>query len=180
MFFAVLDRDVEKKTVRALPQLYETGLHDQEFNLPIFVAWILRGVVESCIIFFVCYGVIYEDIVSVDGTNTGLWAMGICAYTCVIFIVTAKLALYINDWTPHQAIIMAVSALLWFVLILIYGLFQTDDSSLYAVGSLILGWPAFWACVALALSSSGVALFGVSSMVSSRELPDCSVFATRY
>jgi hypothetical protein len=44
----------------ALPQLYHTGLYDQEFNLLIFLSWLFRGFAESCIIFLVCYGVFYE------------------------------------------------------------------------------------------------------------------------
>ncbi len=122
MFFAVLDKDVRLRTAKALPQLYATGLNDQEFNLPIFLSWLFRGFAESCVIFFVSYLVFIEDNVIADGTNAGIWAMGMTAASAVVVVVTAKLALYVNNWTVWQAGIMGVSVFVFYIFLLLVAL----------------------------------------------------------
>jgi hypothetical protein len=39
---------------------------------------------------------------SSSGLGAGLWAMGVTAASAVILTVTAKLALYVNNWTIYQ------------------------------------------------------------------------------
>jgi hypothetical protein len=70
-------------------------------------------------IFFVCYFAFAEDVVVPDGSNAGLWAMGLTAASAVVLVVTVKLALYVNNWTVWQAGIMLLSVFVFFLFLVL-------------------------------------------------------------
>ncbi len=160
---------------KALPQLYRTGLFDQEFNLAIFLGWLFRGFAESCMIFFVCYFVFAEDIVVPDGTNAGLWAMGLTAASAVVLVVTTKLALYVNNWTIWQAGIMVLSVLIFYIFLILVAVLSvrsclcllfssadfflckgTSNSAMIGLATQVLTWPSYWLAVFLCVMLSAV------------------------
>ena len=146
IFAAILDKDLSKKTVRSMPQLYETGLFDHEFNMPIFIAWLVRGIGESALVFFIAYLAYHEEVIDSNGFAGGLWSIGICVYTSVVTLVTVKLALYINSWNIFQPIIMIFSWFLWIAFTLLFGQFSGTH---YLVAPRIMATITFWATVLL-------------------------------
>ena len=157
MFFAVLDQDVRKKTVKAIPQLYESGLHDHEFSVGQLLSWLFRGFWESFLIFFIVYFTFSEDSAAQNGMGGGVWVMGVTAYTAILLVVSAKLALYVNNWTVYQIGIMVLSLILWFLFIILYGelAILTKDASLYSIAQ-VLSWPSVWMAVGLCVVASVV------------------------
>lgn len=68
--------DVKKKAVRLFPELFECGLYDQDFTARSFYLWLLRGIIDSIIIFFTTYLVFYTDVIAGSGLNAGMWSFG--------------------------------------------------------------------------------------------------------
>ena len=125
-------------------------------------------------IFFVVAAVFSEDIVVPDGTNAGMWAMGVTAASSVVVVVTAKLALYVNNWTVWQAGIMLLSVFVFYIFLilvavlsvrarLIFGLVffsfflqGTSNSAMIGLATQVLTWPSYWLAVGLCVAFSAV------------------------
>jgi len=92
---------------------------------------------------------------SINGTLPGLWDTGTIIYTCVIVTVTMKLALETHHWTLFNHIANWGSILVWFIFLLIYGIFWSDFKSLGAGEALyytiyeIGTYPAFYFTILL-------------------------------
>ena len=67
------NRDVMQ---RLFPELFECGLYDQDFTARSFYLWLLRGIIDSIIIFFTTYLVFYTDVIAGSGLNAGMWSFG--------------------------------------------------------------------------------------------------------
>ena len=92
--------------------------------------WVMNAVYHSIIVFWMTYLIIGWD-VQTNGRQAGLWLFGLISYTCVVIIVTLKLALESRYWVwlHHVAIwgslgtILAYEVMLigsWFVWEVVY------------------------------------------------------------
>lgn len=79
---------------------------------------------------------------------------GLTAFTTVVFVVNAKLALYMNTWTLVQAGVFALSIFVYFAFILLYGavVCKFDTKEMCGVSLNLLGQPAFWLVLFFAAS----------------------------
>jgi magnesium-transporting ATPase (P-type) len=154
MFFAVLDRDVKKKAVRAFPELYECGLRNTDLTTVTFFSWLARGLIDSIIIFFVCATVWGQDTLAPDGMNAGMWAMGLNLFTVVVLVANAKLALYMNTWTWWQLIVFIITVFAYVAFVLLYSalVIKSSVTELYYVAVVTWTYPGMWATVFLCLA----------------------------
>ena len=134
------------------PELYNNG--EGDFTLHSFTYWLIRGIVDSLIIFFICvYAVFGEGNVSSSdsfGYCYGLYSAGIACYTSLVLLVNLKLVLQVNWWTWPLAAAFVFSIALWFAFAaLLSALFQQEDASMYGVTAQVMSLPAFWFAVLL-------------------------------
>jgi len=80
----IFEQDLSAATLIAVPELYSYGQMSQGFNLKNCSLWMLKGAVESQIIYFMIYG-LYGVVPITD--DQGIFAIGNLAFSvCVIFI----------------------------------------------------------------------------------------------
>jgi len=80
----IFEQDLSAATLIAVPELYSYGQMSQGFNLTNCSLWMLKGAVESQIIYFMIYG-LYGVVPITD--DQGIFAIGNLAFSvCVIFI----------------------------------------------------------------------------------------------
>ena len=77
---------------RFVPSLYYQGPRNLLFNQYTLLAWLIRGLIEGVIIYFIVADVFEESILN-DGQPGDHWTMGITMFTCIMFITTFKLLL---------------------------------------------------------------------------------------
>jgi phospholipid-transporting ATPase len=76
--------------------------------------------------------------------------MGTVAYTCVVLTVTGKLVLETRYWTWINALFVALSILVWFLFLMVYGLLWIGapgldvGEDLYGEVFFIYTSPLFW------------------------------------
>lgn len=77
-----------------IPSLYFQGQRNVLFNQYTFLWWMIRGLYEGLITFFIIVEAFQESfILRQDGQPGDQWTMGITMFTCVMFIITFKILL---------------------------------------------------------------------------------------
>jgi len=148
--FAVLDRDVPAYRMREYPELYESGLKKQEFTKVLFWSWVLLGMYQSCAYFYLCFWAYRTTIVHMDGTNYGLFAAGMTAYTALVFTINVVVAFEINTWTIIQAIVLILTVGSWFLFCVIYQYIGSEDNNeMYYLCNKVFNTPTYWLAVLL-------------------------------
>jgi phospholipid-transporting ATPase len=119
MIFAVLDRDLEPWVVRLKPEVYSTGHFNVRFNAPRFCMFIAGAIVHSLFFFFVTVSVMDTNIADASGSNTGIWASGTAAQTCVVATVNLVMGLHTRSWCWLHWLIYAGSVFVWFMFLMV-------------------------------------------------------------
>lgn len=81
-------KDLSKDTIRSNPKLYKSMINQPKlFSFSNFLIWILYAFIEGFVSVFVIFFSIYftNDTVKGDGSNIGLFMVGICTIQNVIF-----------------------------------------------------------------------------------------------
>eukprot|EP00756_Hemistasia_phaeocysticola_P025829 Hpha_TRINITY_DN16024_c4_g9::TRINITY_DN16024_c4_g9_i1::g.122357::m.122357/K14802/DRS2, ATP8A; phospholipid-transporting ATPase len=122
----MFDRDIEKKRVMSLeqfPELYDAGREKQFFSTWVFWAYTGAAIWQSAVCFFVPM-LALSNTESADpnyGRPVEMHWLGITAYTCVIWVVTLKIALETTSWTKWNHLSTWGSLITWYIFLIIYG-----------------------------------------------------------
>jgi len=134
--FGLHDFDVSPDDVYHFPELYMSGQRKYHFNFRVFWGAITNGIYHSIIAFAIPTVVFDVGIFRSNGQVDDLWIAGTAVYTCVVVIVSLKLALEASWWTLSFVLLEALSIVLWFLWLLIYGVIAIIKSlSWLGVGS---------------------------------------------
>eukprot|EP00469_Lotharella_globosa_P019054 CAMPEP_0167813604 /NCGR_PEP_ID=MMETSP0112_2-20121227/1949_1 /TAXON_ID=91324 /ORGANISM="Lotharella globosa, Strain CCCM811" /LENGTH=1523 /DNA_ID=CAMNT_0007712711 /DNA_START=269 /DNA_END=4840 /DNA_ORIENTATION=+ len=142
-----LDQDVRSETVELFPALYMTGRLNLDLNTRIIIQYILLAIVHSVIVVFWPY-FSYFGLDQVD--LGGLYVFGTLVFSCLVFTVQYRVMLITVTWTSITAIVLSVSFFLYFLFLLVYGVWYSLSWNFYWVPYKMMGSAIFW-----------VVLFGV-------------------
>jgi phospholipid-transporting ATPase len=149
--FAVLDRDVPARKMKEYPQLYESGQKKQEFTKLLFWSWILLGMIQSVINFFLCFFAYKTSIAHWDGTSYNMFAAGMTCYTVLILTINFVVALEINTWTIIQFLALVWTVGSWFLFCVVYQYIGAEDNNeMFYLSNKVFRTPTYWLCVLLA------------------------------
>lgn len=119
LFAYALEKDVTYAVTVRNPQLYAPGQRREFFSYAIFWKWVILAAVHGIVIFFSCsYG--FRGIIDSDGKTEDMWFTSTIAFSCIIHLVTLKLAieLIFLNWVVLLAGIGSVVFYWIFVIIL--------------------------------------------------------------
>ncbi|CAI2165578.1 13647_t:CDS:2 [Funneliformis geosporum] len=128
MVIGIFEQDLNRKTLIGVPELYRTmGQLNSAFNLKIFFSWMCAGIYHAFVIvlmpFFLHETFIHYEVKAVGSPQ--LYELGLIAYTCVVFVVTLKVAyLECHNCTYVTHLTSFLTLFGWF-------LYQTIYSYLY-------------------------------------------------
>jgi magnesium-transporting ATPase (P-type) len=148
IIFAVTDFEVPNKEVALQnPKLYGRDL----FSLPLFLSWLLRGLYDSVVVFFVCMAAFGDD--SAGALGYGLFSFGIVILTASVLLVNARLALYVTHFTLVMAGAFLLTLILFFGFLVLLSVTSNTgkDQSMYFVSLNVMGLPTFWLSVMLCI-----------------------------
>jgi len=122
MVFGLQDNDIGDTMALKYPELYMSGQQKYHFNIQTFWTWAANAIFQSFIIFALCTLIFEHEVWHKNGQVNDLWSMGTLMYSCIVVIVTLKLALEARNCTRYLAGILGLSLLLWLLWMLIYSL----------------------------------------------------------
>jgi magnesium-transporting ATPase (P-type) len=160
LVIGIFEKDLKKKTLLAVPELYQMGQRNGAFTIRIFFTWMAAGVAQAFVILLIpfflhsYYGG-YE--LRVEGSPQ-LYEIGLVVYTSIVHVVTIKIAyLECHNWTWITHVSSLLTLFGWF-------LYQTIYSFIYPTKSKAAAYdvngvfqragqqPQFWLTVIVTVS----------------------------
>ncbi|GBC10641.1 hypothetical protein RclHR1_00980018 [Rhizophagus clarus] len=131
LIVGIFEKDLNKKTLIGVPELYRTmGQLDSAFNLRIFFSWVCAGIYHALVIVLIPF-CLHEIIVDYELRTIGsphLYELGMTVYTCVVFVVTFKIAyLECHNWTFFTHLASFSTLLGWFLFQIFYNYFYPNN-----------------------------------------------------
>lgn len=119
------DKDVSAETSLNVPQLYRRGILGLEWTRLKFYFFMLDGLYQSFISFFVPY-MVYSlaTTLSVTGHDFSVWEFGTTVAACAVTSANLFVGLHIRYWTWMVFVIIIASTLAFHVWIAIYSQFE--------------------------------------------------------
>lgn len=137
--FGILDQDISDVFVNKYPELYRSGQRKYLFNIQVFWGVVLNAVYHSFLVFILTVLIYDNGVIRSNGTSIDLWSMGTTMYTCIVIIVTLKLALEARYWTKIFLVALGISMALWLLWLLVY-----STINLWPIGPLRTGEDLLW------------------------------------
>lgn len=157
---ATLDKDVRMERLLSkdqFPELYHDGLHHTLYNTGTFWLFIGNAVFHSLMAFFLCMRITQFLTAAESGVDLGLTAAGCTTYSVILVIVTIKISLETQTWTPINIVVVIGSLVLWYAFLGLYGNFFSvaklkDFALWYSMPSLLLRQPVYWLTIVIVVS----------------------------
>ncbi|KAF1991630.1 phospholipid-translocating P-type ATPase [Aulographum hederae CBS 113979] len=152
ILLGVLDQDVSDKVSMAVPELYRRGIERKEWTQRKFWLYMLDGLYQSIVVFFVAY-LIFAPANFVTDNGLGVddpKRMGVYIATAAVFIVNIYVLLNTYRWDWLILLIVAISILLiWFWT----GVYTatTGGFQFYQAAPQVYGQVTFWCNLGLAI-----------------------------
>ncbi|PGH34099.1 phospholipid-translocating ATPase [[Emmonsia] crescens] len=153
ILMGILDQDVDDKVSLAVPQLYKTGIEQKEWTQKKFWLYMLDGLYQSIICFFMTY-LIYRPATGVTSNGLDLsdrMRMGVFVACSAVIASNTYILLNTYRWDWLTVLINVISTLLLFFWT---GVYTSVDSSgqFYRAGEEVFGTLAFWALTFLTVT----------------------------
>jgi len=167
LIYAIFEKDVLQRSVLANPQLYESGLKNQEFSIGLLAYWLGTAVYQGMVLYFFNYfavlGYDYHMGVGVDGSQAGLWAFGAHCWAGLILIVGLRLAIEVRNWNGLMAFALIGSTVCFFAWQLIISSFVyfATDGSMFWVPETIYGAAQFWLVLLLVWTTASFPIISI-------------------
>lgn len=146
IFMGVFDQDVDDKVSLAVPQLYRRGIERKEWTQPKFWLYMLDGLYQSAIVWFMTYELIApvafvtEDGRDVDDSKR----IGVYSATVVVVVVNLYVLFNTYRWDWLTVLINAISTLLIFFWTGVYTA-GTLAFTFHGAAAQVYGQLSFWA-----------------------------------
>ncbi|CAK7224184.1 drs2 neo1 protein [Sporothrix bragantina] len=155
ILLGMFEKDLRADTLLAVPELYMYGQRNLGFCFRKYIGWMVMGVCEALIIFYVLYAVYASMLFTSDTT---LYAMGSLAFSvCIIFINIKMLALELHSQTIISALGLIISVGGWFVWsLLLSGVYASKSSAYLVHGAFLYNFgrtATWWVTLIVALAA---------------------------
>ncbi|KPV72527.1 uncharacterized protein RHOBADRAFT_55632 [Rhodotorula graminis WP1] len=144
----IADQDLNAQTSLKFPQLYRRGILGKEWTRAKFFAYMLDGLYQSAVAFFVPFLVyMWSPSLSVTGHDWSIWELGTTVAACAVTAANLYVGLNTRYWTWIVFVVIIASTLSFHVWIAIYSQFDTyffNNELSYLYGTL-----NFWTSIVL-------------------------------
>ena len=161
IFVGVFEQDLSDTTLLNVPELYSHSQRHGSFNLPVFALWMLSAIYQSAVCFYIP--------VALDGSLVlnpwhsreyiqaeQLVGLSLTVYTCVVFVVTLRIAYLENrNWNLPTHIGAGLSIASWFIWLLLMNRLYSNSADAYSLFDVfyeVASTLKFWAVVVLTTS----------------------------
>lgn len=145
----MFEKDLRPSTLIAVPELYGKGVHNEAFNFPTFVMWVLLATSQTvCLSFMLYYLYGFETLV--DNTT---YPLGVVMFTVFIIVINTKCNLVeMHSITKICVIAWCVSVFGWALwCIILVALYKTKENVIFYVSDGLFGHfgkdPTFWLAI---------------------------------
>lgn len=113
---ATIDEEHNDETLLHKPALYRTTSSNSNFSGPKFIGWLLLGIWQSFIVFYVPFRVMATS----TEKSGDLWVLGTSSYTILVLAMSVQVCLITSYWTIKSAATVVGSVLFYVLFICVY------------------------------------------------------------
>nr|GEU75403.1 probable phospholipid-transporting ATPase 4 [Tanacetum cinerariifolium] len=124
----VFEQDVSSEICLQFPALYQQGPRNLFFDWYRILGWMGNGLYCSLIVFFLNIIIFYDQAFRSDGQTADMAVVGTSMFTCIIYAVTCQIALTMSHFTWMQHIFIGASIVIWYIILVIYGMLPPSRS----------------------------------------------------
>ncbi|KAG0256950.1 hypothetical protein DFQ27_005390 [Actinomortierella ambigua] len=143
MFMGAFDQDVDAETSIKFPALYLRGIKQKHFTTAKFWLYVLDGVYQSVICFFVPY-FLYDDIFSNGGSANDLQAFGLVVSSGLVVVANLYVGLNMYHWTGMIFAVIFGSTIIFYLYCWVYANYFTIENTFYGLDEIVLSSGYFW------------------------------------
>ncbi|CAG8518035.1 3567_t:CDS:2 [Acaulospora morrowiae] len=156
MVVGMFEKDLNEKTLLGIPELYQRGQKNMEFNMQVFLSWMLGGLYHALVIVLTPALLQEHFMGNLQAESLQLFELGLYSYTCVVLVVTVKIAyLECHNWTIMTHLTSILTLLTWFLFQTVYSYVYPINQPVYSVNGTFRNMatkPKFWILVLLIVS----------------------------
>lgn len=145
----IFDQDISDKFSLAVPQVYQLGIAQEYYSMRLFLWYVLDGLYQSVICFYVGYFVVQEGVISANGRDASYDVLGTAVAVYGVVVANLYVGFETKYWNWIAHVCYWGSTILFFLFFIIYSYF--DQSSLSGIVPSLLGTPVFWLSIPLAI-----------------------------
>ncbi|KAG0042366.1 hypothetical protein BGZ83_000552 [Gryganskiella cystojenkinii] len=148
MFMGAFDQDVDAKTSMQFPALYLRGIKQKHFTRSKFWLYVLDGLYQSIICFFVPW-YLSNDVYSSGHSTNDLVALGTLISACSVVVANLYVGLNMFHWTKMIFTVIFGSIIVFFLYCWVYANFFTIENTFFGMDEILLSSPSFWFAILL-------------------------------
>jgi Phospholipid-translocating P-type ATPase C-terminal len=150
----ILDRDVSAEIALRYPKLFDVGRLNKIMNVRVFLSWLGEALVEAVVVFYICtLSYIVPDAppgrTGAAGATPYVFQLGLCVFSCVIGVVTMRVAAEMHSHFWFFQFMCFLSSVLFIPAMYVFSVLNNDNSK--GLVSLVYGSLDFWATLVLVL-----------------------------
>eukprot|EP01124_Arcella_intermedia_P013940 TRINITY_DN20318_c0_g1_i1.p1 TRINITY_DN20318_c0_g1~~TRINITY_DN20318_c0_g1_i1.p1 ORF type:complete len:1088 (+),score=213.39 TRINITY_DN20318_c0_g1_i1:430-3264(+) len=120
LIFAIFEKDVPETKLQKYPELYNRTQNNSDFNIKTFCIWTMNAIWHSLVFFFGTL-LLWDPVMSSDGTTYDIWGFGNMVVSIVVVTVTLRLAIDTLYWPWMMFVCSIGSIAIYFCFLFIYG-----------------------------------------------------------
>lgn len=127
MLYALFDWQYPKFVLMMKPKLYHIGLHNEYFSTFIFWRWLLYGILQSLLVFYISFITFNWAPDPVTGRIGDLWMQGTFAYGAIVILANVRIAY--DSYSHYKITIICIigSIASFFLVFYLMNLWQESD-----------------------------------------------------
>jgi len=142
LLVGIYDMDVPKSLVYRFPQLYQSGIDNEYFNVSLFWFQLCNAVVDSVIISYLSVFMLVHF--SELGMLETFWESGALTYTVIIVLANVKVSFLTAQWNIVHVCILLLSVGLWFGTASFISNYVILDRNWFKIWPRLLDTSNFW------------------------------------
>jgi hypothetical protein len=149
IIIGVFDQDISDRLSVGVPQVYRRGIRRELYGLRIFLLYMLDGIYQSLLIYYISYMIIQDSTISTSGYDVGMIEFGTLA--AILAVINANLYAGINTyhWTWLFHTFLWGSPMVFFLCIIVYS--WMDGAELWGIVPSLFSLPSFWLAIPLSI-----------------------------
>ena len=107
----IFDQDISAESALSFPLTYRDGPLRRRFNVPIFWTFVLSGLIDGTLLYFVPYFAFQDP--GPDGTTPYVFQFGSVVFSAVVAVVNWRIAIEtsLHDW--RYQLLVTLSSVIW-------------------------------------------------------------------
>eukprot|EP00475_Leptophrys_vorax_P029959 TRINITY_DN44436_c0_g1_i1.p1 TRINITY_DN44436_c0_g1~~TRINITY_DN44436_c0_g1_i1.p1 ORF type:complete len:1179 (+),score=393.39 TRINITY_DN44436_c0_g1_i1:363-3539(+) len=136
------EKDELEKVHMENPNTYSYFRDNEKFTVWRFIQYLFFGILQSCVIFWVGYGVFYDsEVISNEGRASGMYVFGQWQIIAIIVVINVTFLMWTSNWTRAMVGSVALGIVVLLLSLVIFSWWISVDADMYGLTNYIFPIP---------------------------------------